>query len=141
MGGLTSGFLSRGHVASARLALSDGKGVLTYGQLRERVLGLAGQLVAMGVVPGDVVAVAMDPRRRVVRRMVTELPENEVVLDLEDGGRWTSLRMAGREWLWQGLGLVSGSREGMTSYVDVGGLDECFPTVRGTPDHSISCPI
>jgi hypothetical protein len=67
--------------------------------------------------------------------MVTELPENEVVLDLEDGGRWTSLRMAGREWLWQGPGLVSGSREGMTSYVDVGGLDECFPTVRGTPDH------
>lgn len=64
-----------------------------------------------------------------------ELPENEVALDLEDGGRWTSLRMAGREWLWQGPGLVSGSREGMTSYVDVGGLDECFPTVRGTPDH------
>ena len=39
-----------------------------------------------------------------------ELPENEVALDLEDGGRWTSLRMAGREWLWQGPGLVSGSR-------------------------------
>ncbi len=27
------------------------------------------------------------------------------------------------------------SRTGATSYVDVGGLDECFPTVRGTPDH------
>ncbi len=58
--GLTLGFLSRGHAATARMALSDGNGVLTYGQLRERVLGLAGQLVAAGVVPGDVVAVACD---------------------------------------------------------------------------------
>lgn len=66
---------------------------------------------------------------------MTELPTNEVAVDLEDGGRWTSLLMAGREWLWPGPGLISGARTGMTSYVDVGGLEECFPTVRGTPDH------
>jgi hypothetical protein len=67
--------------------------------------------------------------------MVTELPTNEVVVDLDDGGRWTSLFLGGREWLWSGPGLVSGPREGFTTYIDVGGLDECFPTVRGEPDH------
>jgi hypothetical protein len=68
--------------------------------------------------------------------MVTpELPINEVVVDLEDGGRWTSLSLGGREWFWSGPGLHKGPRDELTSYVDVGGLDECFPTVRGTPDH------
>jgi hypothetical protein len=67
--------------------------------------------------------------------MVTELPADEIAIDLQDGGRWTSLRLAGREWLWPGPGLISGPRTGMTSYVDAGGLDECFPTVRGVPDH------
>jgi hypothetical protein len=60
---------------------------------------------------------------------------NEVAVDLEDGGRWTSLMLGGREWFWSGPGLISGPRHGLTSYVDVGGLDECFPTVRGVPDH------
>lgn len=67
--------------------------------------------------------------------MVTELPINEVAVDLDDGGRWTSLSLGGREWLWAGPGLIKTSREGLNSYVDVGGLDECFPTVRGVPDH------
>ncbi|MFI5712262.1 hypothetical protein [Kribbella sp. NPDC051620] len=67
--------------------------------------------------------------------MVTDLPTNEVVVDLDDGGRWTSLVLGGREWLWSGPGLISGPRSDLTTYVDVGGLDECFPTVRGTPDH------
>ncbi|HET6986616.1 MAG TPA: hypothetical protein VFI00_08375, partial [Kribbella sp.] len=58
-----------------------------------------------------------------------------VTVDLIDGGRWTSLQLAGREWLWQGPGLVTGPRTGMTGFVDAGGVDECFPTVRGTPDH------
>jgi hypothetical protein len=31
--------------------------------------------------------------------------------------------------------LVSGPRTGHSSFTDAGGLDECFPTVRGTPDH------
>lgn len=60
---------------------------------------------------------------------------NEVAVDLEDGGRWTSLTLGGREWFWAGPGLHKGPRDELTSYVDVGGLDECFPTVRGTPDH------
>ncbi|WP_427889945.1 hypothetical protein ACQHIV_40875 [Kribbella sp. GL6] len=58
-----------------------------------------------------------------------------VEVDLTDGGRWTSLRLAGREWLWAGPGLIDGPRTGMTTFVDAGGVDECFPTVRGTPDH------
>ncbi|WP_344179647.1 hypothetical protein [Kribbella lupini] len=56
-------------------------------------------------------------------------------MDLEDGGRWTSLVLGGREWLWSGPGLVSGPRTGHSAFTDAGGLDECFPTVRGTPDH------
>ncbi|WP_328991877.1 hypothetical protein OG394_36680 [Kribbella sp. NBC_01245] len=61
------------------------------------------------------------------------IPENTVGLDLDDGGRWTSLILGGREWFW--TGPHRGNRNGLTSYVDAGGLDECFPTVRGTPDH------
>lgn len=60
-----------------------------------------------------------------------------VEVDLEDGGRWTSLRLDGREWLWSGPGLHSGTRHGLAAYVDVGGLDECLPTVRGEPDHGV----
>lgn len=58
-----------------------------------------------------------------------------VGVDLTDGGRWNSLRLAGREWLWSGPGLASGPRTGDIAFTDAGGLDECFPTVRGTPDH------
>jgi hypothetical protein len=64
-------------------------------------------------------------------------PPSEVAVDLRDGGRWTSLRLGGREWLWAGPGLHSGARHGLTAYVDVGGLDECLPTVRGVPDHGV----
>lgn len=58
-----------------------------------------------------------------------------VAVDLADGGRWTSLRLAGREWLWAGPGLLNGPRTGLTTFVDAGGVDECFPTIRGNPDH------
>ncbi|MDX3002990.1 hypothetical protein PWY87_14985 [Kribbella solani] len=58
-----------------------------------------------------------------------------VAADAGDGGRWTSLQLAGREWLWAGPGLISGSRAGLATFIDAGGVDECFPTVRGTPDH------
>ncbi|MEV6281511.1 hypothetical protein [Kribbella sp. NPDC051770] len=58
-----------------------------------------------------------------------------VGVDLTDGGRWTSLVLGGREWLWSGPGLVSGPRTGDPAFTDAGGLDECFPTVRGLPDH------
>ncbi len=51
------------------------------------------------------------------------------------GGRWTSLRAGGREWLWQRdeprrAQVVPGD-----AFADAGGLEECVPTVRGTPDH------
>jgi hypothetical protein len=58
-----------------------------------------------------------------------------VTVDPIDGGRWTSLQLANREWLWPGPGLMTGPRTGMTAFIDAGGVDECFPTVRGTPDH------
>lgn len=58
-----------------------------------------------------------------------------VTVDRLDGGRWTSLRLAAREWLWRGPGLVTGPRTGHSAFTDAGGLDECLPTVRGTPDH------
>jgi hypothetical protein len=64
--------------------------------------------------------------------MVTQ---GAVTVDLADGGRWTSLHLAGREWLWSGPGLIPGPRTGHQTFVDAGGVDECFPTVRGTPDH------
>jgi hypothetical protein len=68
--------------------------------------------------------------------MVTEHAAGRLVsVDATDGGRWTSLQLAGREWLWFGPGLVTGPRTGLASFIDAGGLDECFPTVRGTPDH------
>ncbi|MEU4604491.1 hypothetical protein AB0F43_16040 [Kribbella sp. NPDC023972] len=31
--------------------------------------------------------------------------------------------------------MLNGPRTGHTAFIDAGGLDECFPTVRGTPDH------
>jgi len=59
----------------------------------------------------------------------------DIVTDLAHGGRWTSLRAAGREWLWR---REAPEREKVSpgdTFVDAGGLEECIPTVRGTPDH------
>ncbi|WP_103888707.1 hypothetical protein [Actinacidiphila yanglinensis] len=55
--------------------------------------------------------------------------------DPAHGGRWTSLRTGAREWLWhrdepRRPGVVPGD-----AFADAGGLEECVPTVRGTPDH------
>lgn len=58
-----------------------------------------------------------------------------VTIDAADGGRWTSLQLAGREWLWAGPGLITGPRTGLATFIDAGGVDECFPTIRGLPDH------
>lgn len=55
--------------------------------------------------------------------------------DLEHGGRWTSLRLGGREWLWQRMDPARLEVEAGDPFVDAGGLEECVPTVRGTPDH------
>lgn len=56
-------------------------------------------------------------------------------VDLAHGGRWTSLRAAGREWLWQRPDPARAAVRPGDPFVDAGGLEECIPTVRGTPDH------
>jgi hypothetical protein len=65
--------------------------------------------------------------------------------DLGLGGRWTSLCSAEsdgvpeREWLWCNPDPeVAAAREAVrpgAAFVDAGGVEECFPTVRGEPDH------
>jgi hypothetical protein len=61
--------------------------------------------------------------------MVTVTPDPAL------GGRWTSLHAAGRDWLWHSPDPArSGVRPG-DSFVDVGGVEECLPNVRGVPDH------
>jgi hypothetical protein len=58
-----------------------------------------------------------------------------VAVDSVHGGRWTSLRAAGREWLWHRPDPArAGVRPG-DPFVDAGGVEECIPTVRGRPDH------
>lgn len=60
-----------------------------------------------------------------------------VEVDLEHGGRWTSLRTPRREWLWQ-RPSVRAEREAVqpgAAFVDAGGVEECFPTIAGRPDH------
>jgi hypothetical protein len=55
--------------------------------------------------------------------------------DPAHGGRWTSLHAHGREWLWA---RDDPRRDGVgpgDPFADAGGLEECVPTVRGTPDH------
>lgn len=59
-------------------------------------------------------------------------------VDLEHGGRWTSWRVGGREWLWRNPRLSPAVRTAVRpgdAFVDAGGAEECFPTVRGRPDH------
>ncbi|WP_435863270.1 hypothetical protein [Streptomyces tendae] len=58
-----------------------------------------------------------------------------IVTDLERGGRWTSLKVGGREWLWHREAPERAHVAPGSAFVDAGGLEECVPTVRGTPDH------
>jgi hypothetical protein len=58
-----------------------------------------------------------------------------VTVDLLHGGRWTSLRVGGREWLWHRPGPARDAVRAGDPFVDAGGLEECLPTVRGVPDH------
>ncbi|MEV4761249.1 hypothetical protein AB0J89_01285 [Micromonospora chokoriensis] len=55
--------------------------------------------------------------------------------DAAHGGRWTSLRGGGREWLWRGPEPGRHEVRPDDAFVDAGGLEECLPTVRGRPDH------
>ncbi|MFF2949771.1 hypothetical protein ACFVVU_00240 [Kitasatospora sp. NPDC057965] len=59
----------------------------------------------------------------------------DVRTDLAHGGRWTSLRAGRREWLWHRPDPARDTVAPGDAFVDVGGLEECVPTVRGTPDH------
>ncbi|MEW1864940.1 hypothetical protein AB0399_31970 [Streptomyces sp. NPDC088194] len=68
--------------------------------------------------------------------MASGVPSDVVVVtDPAHGGRWTSLRAGDREWLWhrdepRRPGAAPGD-----PFADAGGVEECVPTVRGTPDH------
>ncbi len=59
----------------------------------------------------------------------------DVRINAEHGGRWTSLYSGGREWLWRRDDMRRSQVEVGDAFVDAGGLEECVPTVRGTPDH------
>ncbi|GIH26290.1 hypothetical protein Aph01nite_46000 [Acrocarpospora phusangensis] len=57
-------------------------------------------------------------------------------VDAEHGGRWTSLRGPdGKEWLWRRDAPERDRVRPGDAFVDAGGLEECFPTVSGEPDH------
>jgi hypothetical protein len=57
-------------------------------------------------------------------------------VDEEHGGRWTSLTdPAGREWLWSRPDPARATVVPGDPFVDAGGLEECFPTISGRPDH------
>ncbi|MFC8438753.1 hypothetical protein ACFUJT_11195 [Streptomyces griseoincarnatus] len=58
-----------------------------------------------------------------------------ITADLDHGGRWTSLRAGDREWLWRRDTPERAAVPPGAAFVDGGGLEECVPTVRGTPDH------
>ena len=59
--------------------------------------------------------------------------------DPRHGGRWTSLRTQHREWMWTNPDPeTKRARRRVTpgaTFVDAGGAEECFPTIRGKPDH------
>ena len=44
----------------------------------------------------------------------------------------------GREWLWHHADPARTSVRPGAPFVDAGGLEECIPTVRGTPDHGLA---
>jgi hypothetical protein len=67
--------------------------------------------------------------------MVSALPPVRITTDPAHGGRWTSLRAAGREWLWHRVEPRRPQVRPGDAFADAGGLEECVPTVRGVPDH------
>lgn len=64
-----------------------------------------------------------------------------VTTDLHQGGRWTSLRGGGREWLWTNPDQTTQRLRRLVQpgndFVDAGGVEEVLPTVRGRPDHNV----
>jgi hypothetical protein len=59
-----------------------------------------------------------------------------VEVDPVHGGRWVSLVGAdGKEWLWRSHIPGRESVQQGDAFVDAGGLEECYPTIGGVPDH------
>lgn len=59
-----------------------------------------------------------------------------VTVDAQHGGRWTSLTDPdGKEWLWARPDPARLAVRPGDAFVDVGGVEECLPTIGGTPDH------
>ncbi|MDN5571110.1 MAG: hypothetical protein L0G22_07660 [Propionibacteriaceae bacterium] len=65
----------------------------------------------------------------------------QLTTDLGRGGRWTSLRAAGREWLWTNPDpAIAAARVHVgpgDAFVDAGGGEECFPCLRAPHDHGL----
>lgn len=60
----------------------------------------------------------------------------KIDIDAEHGGRWTELHdPSGRQWLWQRPDPARDHVRPGDSFVDVGGLEECYPTIGADPDH------
>ena len=60
----------------------------------------------------------------------------QVEIDPARGGRWTSLvDPGGREWLWRRSDPARESVRPGDGFVDAGGVEECFPSITGFPDH------
>jgi len=59
----------------------------------------------------------------------------KVLTDPAHGGRWTSLAGGGREWLWHRDEPRRWTAAPGDEFADAGGLEECFPTISGDPDH------
>ena len=62
-------------------------------------------------------------------------PDLRAEVDLAHGGRWTRLMCGDRDWLWHRSEPAREAARPGEPFRDAGGLEECIPTVRGTPDH------
>jgi hypothetical protein len=59
-----------------------------------------------------------------------------VEVDSVHGGRWVSLTGPdGKEWLWRRDAPEREAVRPGDPFVDAGGLEECYPTIGGQPDH------
>jgi hypothetical protein len=60
----------------------------------------------------------------------------DISIDAEHGGRWDTLTDPnGRQWLWSHPDEARYRVGPGDAFVDVGGLEECFPTIGGASDH------
>ncbi len=57
---------------------------------------------------------------------------------LGENGRWESLRSPDvREWLWSRPDSRRATALPGDTFVDIGGVEECFPTISGNPAHGL----